>query len=93
MDWNQPATEVDRLIRGLSPFPGAWTEMMGQRVKLLASSLVQGQGVPGETLDDMLTVTCGTGAVKLLRLQRAGKGAQDSETFLRGWPVAKGTQF
>lgn len=93
VDWSQPATEVDRLIRGLSPFPGAWTEMMGQRVKLLASTLAKGLGEPGETLDDTMTVACGTDAVKLLRLQRAGKGAQDSETFLRGWPVAKGTQF
>ena len=93
VDWSQPATEVDRLIRGLSPFPGAWTEMMGQRVKLLASTCTQGQGTSGETLDATLNVACGTGAVKLLRLQRAGKGAQDSEMFLRGWPVAKGTQF
>ncbi|MFT5343405.1 MAG: methionyl-tRNA formyltransferase [Paracoccaceae bacterium] len=93
VDWARPAVEVDRLIRGLSPFPGAWTDMIGQRVKLLASICVQGQGAPGETLDDTLTVACGTGAVKMLRLQRAGKGAQDSETFLRGWPVAKGAQF
>lgn len=95
VDWSQSATEVDRLIRGLSPFPGAWTEMMGQRVKLLASTQTQTQtpGTAGETLDDMLTVACGRGAVKLRRLQRAGKGAQDSETFLRGWPVAKGVQF
>jgi methionyl-tRNA formyltransferase len=93
VDWTLPANDVDRLIRGLSPFPGAWSEMMGQRVKLLASAAAQGQGTAGETLDDMLTVACGSGAVKLLRLQRAGKGAQDSETFLRGWPVPKGTQF
>jgi methionyl-tRNA formyltransferase len=93
VDWARPAVEVDRLIRGLSPFPGAWTDMIGQRVKLLASICAQGQGAPGETLDDTLTVACGTGAVKMLRLQRAGKGAQDSETFLRGWPVAKGAQF
>lgn len=93
VDWAQPAVEVDRLIRGLSPFPGAWSEMMGQRVKLLASACVQGKGTAGKTLDDTLTVACGTGAVKLLRLQRAGKGAQDSETFLRGWPVAKGAQL
>ncbi|MFT4961505.1 MAG: methionyl-tRNA formyltransferase, partial [Paracoccaceae bacterium] len=77
VDWARPAVEVDRLIRGLSPFPGAWTDMIGQRVKLLASICVQGQGAPGETLDDTLTVACGTGAVKMLRLQRAGKGAQD----------------
>jgi methionyl-tRNA formyltransferase len=93
IDWTDPSEDVDRLIRGLSPFPGAWTEMMGQRVKLLASTSAQGQGKAGETLDEALTVACGTGAVKLLRLQRAGKGAQDSETFLRGCPVPKGTQL
>ncbi len=93
VDWSRSAAELDRLIRGLAPFPGAWTEMMGQRVKLLSSASALGQGTAGETLDDTLTVACGTGAVKLLRLQRAGKGAQDGETFLRGWPVPKGTQF
>ena len=93
IDWNQPAVEVDRKIRGLSPFPGAWCEWDGQRIKLLASRLAEGQGAPGEVLDDDLTVACGEGAVSLLRLQRAGKGAQDAETFLRGVPVAKGQTF
>jgi len=93
IDWTRPAVEVDRLIRGLSPFPGAWTEISGQRVKLLGARLTNGQGAPGMTLDDVLTVACGTGAVKLTRLQRAGKGAQDEATFLRGWPVPQGTQL
>lgn len=90
VDWSAPAEEVDRKIRGLSPFPGAWTEIDGQRVKLLASQLADGQGAAGLLLDDALTVACGTGAVQLLRLQRAGKGAQDAQTFLRGFPLAKG---
>ncbi len=93
IDWSQPAEEVDRKIRGLSPFPGAWCEIDGQRVKLLASRLASGAGAPGEVLDDTLTVACGSGAVELLRLQRAGKGAQDREVFLRGFPVAKGTRL
>lgn len=93
VDWTRPAAEVDRLIRGLSPFPGAWTEIGGQRVKLLASRLATGSGAPGEVLDGALTVACGEGAVSLLRLQRAGKGAQDAETFLRGWPVEKSTRL
>lgn len=93
VDWSKPAALVDRQIRGLSPFPGAWTEIDGQRVKLLASRLADGQGAPGEVLDDALTVACGAGAVTLLRLQRAGKGAQDSDVFLRGMPVAKGAQL
>lgn len=93
IDWTAPAFEVDRKIRGLSPFPGAWTEIDGQRVKLLASRLVDGQGTPGALLDDALTVACGEGAVQLLRLQRAGKGAQDADIFLRGFPLSKGQQL
>ncbi|WP_377193183.1 methionyl-tRNA formyltransferase [Ruegeria meonggei] len=93
IDWTRTATEVDRQIRGLSPFPGAWTEIDGQRVKLLASCLAEGQGTTGEVLDDNLTVACGEGAVRLLRLQRAGKGAQDAEEFLRGWNVATGSRL
>ncbi|MCP4817985.1 MAG: methionyl-tRNA formyltransferase, partial [Shimia sp.] len=90
IDWSAPAEEVDRKIRGLSPFPGAWTEIDGQRVKLLASQLGAGQGEAGTLLDDALTVACGSGAVQLLRLQRAGKGAQDAETFLRGFSLTAG---
>ncbi|GAA6147152.1 methionyl-tRNA formyltransferase [Pseudooceanicola nitratireducens] len=93
VDWNCPAEEVDRLIRGLSPFPGAFVEVEGERLKLLASRLGEGQGRPGEVLDDALTVACGQGAVQLLRLQRAGKGAQDAEEFLRGRPLLKGAQL
>lgn len=93
VDWTRPAVEVDRQIRGLSPFPGAWTLIGGDRVKLLASTLAEGQGAPGEVLNDTLRVACGDGAIDLLRLQRAGKGAQDTETFLRGWPVAAGTRL
>lgn len=91
VDWSRPAPEVDRLIRGLSPFPGAWCEIKGERVKLLASRLREGAGTPGEVLDDALSVACGSGAVQLTRLQRAGKAAQDTEEVLRGWPIAKGT--
>ncbi|ANP36586.1 methionyl-tRNA formyltransferase [Phaeobacter gallaeciensis] len=93
IDWSRPAEDVDRKIRGLSPFPGAWCEIDGQRVKLLASRLADGSGEAGEVLDDSLTVACGSGAVELLRLQRAGKGAQDREIFLRGFPVAKGVRL
>lgn len=93
IDWSAPAEEVDRKIRGLSPFPGAFVEYDGQRIKLLASRLVSGEGTPGEVLDDQLTVACGSGAVQLLRLQRAGKAAQDAKVFLRGLPLPKGTQL
>ncbi|WP_324751505.1 methionyl-tRNA formyltransferase [Roseovarius sp. Pro17] len=93
VDWGRDAAEVDRLIRGLSPFPGAWCEIDGQRVKLLASRLAEGQGAPGEVLDNQLTVACGKGAVQLLRLQRAGRAAQDAGEFLRGMTVPVGTRL
>lgn len=93
IDWSWTAAEVDRHVRGLSPFPGAWTEINGQRVKLLASRMGSGCGAPGHVLDDDLTIACGRGAIDVLRLQRAGKGAQDVEEFLRGMPVPKGTKL
>ncbi len=93
VDWAAPAAEVDRKIRGLSPFPGAWVEHDGQRIKLLGSRLAQGQGAPGEILDEQLTIACGQGAIEVLRLQRAGKGPQDRDTFLRGLALPKGTQL
>ncbi len=93
IDWTATAEEVDRKIRGLSPFPGAFIEHDGQRIKLLASRLADGAGEPGAVLDDQLRVACGTGAVQLLRLQRAGKAAQDADIFLRGMPLAKGTRL
>lgn len=93
IDWTRPAVEVDRRIRGLSPFPGAWFERDGARIKVLGSTLADGGGAPGEVLDDALRVACGDGAVRLTRLQRAGKGAQDADVFLRGMPVARGTRL
>ncbi|MDK3072078.1 methionyl-tRNA formyltransferase [Sedimentitalea sp. JM2-8] len=93
IDWSRPADAVDRQIRGLSPFPGAWTGIEGERVKVLASRLTEGEGPAGQVLDDALTVACGRGAVSILRLQRAGKAAQDTETFLRGRPVPRGARL
>ncbi|PIE13625.1 MAG: methionyl-tRNA formyltransferase [Rhodobacterales bacterium] len=93
IDWTRPAEEIDRQIRGLSPFPGAWCTYEGERLKLLASRLVEGQGAPGEALTDTATFACGTGAVQLLRLQKPGKGAQDAEDFLRGLPLPRGTRL
>lgn len=90
VDWADPAEDVDRKIRGLSPFPGAFIEYQGQRIKLLASRHVDQEGPVGQLLDDGLTVACGSGAVQLLRLQRAGKSAQTAEEFLRGLPFSKG---
>jgi len=90
IDWSKPAVEVDRLIRALSPFPGAWTMVQGERLKALASRVIPGQGQPGTVLDDALSVACGTGAVQITRAQRAGKGAQDTQDLLRGWAIGAG---
>ncbi len=98
IDWTRPASDVHNHIRGLSPFPGAWFELEVQgrleRVKVLRSTLVEGEGagdgVPGEALDDALTIACGSGAVRLTHLQRAGKKPMSGEEFLRGQSIAKG---
>ncbi|WP_133486647.1 methionyl-tRNA formyltransferase [Aliiroseovarius marinus] len=86
VDWTKPAAEVDRLIRGLSPFPGAKCDMAGEQVKLLASRLADGNGAPGQVLDG-LTIACGEGAVQILRAQRPGKRAMEAEDFLRGFDM------
>jgi len=87
IDWSKPAAEVHNLIRGMSPFPGAWFELelaaAPVRIKALRSSLAAGQGAPGTILPD-LTIACGTGAVRLTSVQREGKSAMDAATFLRG---------
>lgn len=83
IDWNRPASEVDRQIRGLSPFPGAWCMAGGERLKLLRSRVVAGQGVPGQVLAG-LAVACGDGAVEVLELQREGKRPMPTAEALRG---------
>ncbi len=95
IDWTRPALEVHNLVRGLSPFPGAWfgIEASGktQRVKVLRTTLVQGSGKPGDVLDDTLTVACGSGAIQLLQVQRAGKGLMTAQDFLRGSNLPAGS--
>ncbi|WP_426022340.1 methionyl-tRNA formyltransferase [Brevundimonas sp. PWP3-1b1] len=95
IDWTRPAAEVDAHIRGLSPFPGAWFEAPSDtgpvRIKALLSALADGSGAPGATLDDALTVACGTGAVRLIRVQREGKAAQGVDEMLRGFALPAGT--
>lgn len=97
LNWGEPAAELDRKIRGLSPFPGAWFELPGDkgpvRVKALLSRVEDARGDPGLVLDDALLIGCGEGAVRLLRVQREGKGPQAAEVFLRGFPVAAGTRL
>lgn len=91
IDWEESAEVVERLIRGLAPFPGAWLELEGERVKLLLAEVVDAQGAPGTVLDADFTIACGSGAIRPLRLQRAGKPVLAREEFLRGRAVAKGT--
>ena len=95
--WSKPGREVDWKIRGLSPAPGAWftlpTEKGPVRVKALLSRFEDVDGEPGVTLDDRLLVACGGGAVRLLRVQREGRGPQDAAIFLNGAPVAAGTRL
>jgi methionyl-tRNA formyltransferase len=92
IDWTRPWKEVHDRIRGLSPFPGAWFEIGGLRVKVLRSTKGEGRGAPGTVLDDKLTIACADGAVRLSHLQRAGKQPMSSEEFLRGTHVNVGTR-
>jgi len=89
--WNKPAREVLRHIHGLSPFPGAWCEMGFEgelaRVKLLRCEIADGAGAAGDVLDDLLTVACGDGAIRILELQRAGGRPMKAQEFLRGTPL------
>ena len=91
IDWDRPAQEVVRQVHGLSPFPGAWFDLAGQRVKLLRAEVAEGSGNPGELLDDRLAIACGDGAIRPIELQRAGKPKMDLDTFLRGNAVAEGS--
>ncbi|MCU0908457.1 MAG: methionyl-tRNA formyltransferase [Rhodobacteraceae bacterium] len=83
VDWTLPAAQVDRLIRGLSPFPGAWCLAGTERVKLLRSQLAQGSGTPGQVLHGF-TIACGTGAIEVLDAQRDGKRPMPAAEVLRG---------
>jgi len=89
IDWTRSAQEIDRQIRGLSPFPGAWTLYQSERVKFLASRLLDSEGDAGTVLHG-LTIACGSGAVEITKAQRAGKGAMSSTDVLRGWDIKPG---
>ncbi|WP_179296453.1 MULTISPECIES: methionyl-tRNA formyltransferase [unclassified Mesorhizobium] len=103
VDWTRPAAEVHNHLRGLSPFPGAWSEIdIGgrmERLKLLRStlseglSLSEGLGESGGILDDRLTVACGAGAIRLVEVQRAGGKPAAASEFLRGAKIVKGMKF
>jgi methionyl-tRNA formyltransferase len=90
IDWTKPAREIDCLIRGLSPAPGAWTNVKGERMKILNCEPANGSAAPGTLLDDALTIACGSGALRLTRLQRPGKSAMDAGELLRGFSLKRG---
>ncbi len=89
IDWTGDAVQIDRQIRGLSPFPGAWTMLGAKRLKLLGSRLAKGQGAPGAVLDGT-TIACGAGAIEVTRAQIEGKAAQDAQVFAASGQLAPG---
>jgi methionyl-tRNA formyltransferase len=97
IDWNKPARAVLRHVHGLSPFPGAWSEIGGEgdaaRVKILSCELAEGSGPAGHVLDDRLTIACGEGAIRIIELQRAGKAPMKAADFLRGTPLKPPARF
>jgi methionyl-tRNA formyltransferase len=92
IDWTKDAVDIDRTIRGLSPFPGAWTMADGKRVKLLRVRVGDGSGLPGTILDDA-QVACGTGALAMMQVQPEGKSPMSKEDWLRGARMAPGARL
>ena len=93
IDWSLPAKTIDQKIRALSPFPGAWTEINGERIKLLASKVINKENEPGMVLDKGFSIACGQKAVEITEAQRPGKSAQKSDVFLRGFRLQEGSKL
>ena len=93
IDWNKSAAEIDCLIRGLAPAPGAYSEINGERLKILYAEPVAGKGTPGEIVSGDLTVACGKSALRLTRVQRAGGKMMEAGELLKGFALAPGTRF
>ena len=92
IDWSRSAAEIERQVRAFAPSPGAWFEANGERIRLLeAVPGADGSGTPGEVLDDCLSIACGSGYVRPLKVQRGGRGVMTPGELLRGFPVPKGT--
>ncbi len=100
IDFSLSAEAIDRQVRAFSPTPGAWTELGGERLKVLGAepSIAGARGrsgpapiAPGTAIDEALLVACGDGAIRLTRIQRGGRSALDAPAFLRGVPVPSGT--
>jgi len=93
IDFALPATSVERAVRAFNPAPGAFIKIAGERLKLLSAEIVAGSGEPGTTLDNRLTIACGSGAIRPTLVQRAGKPAMATAALLNGWPVATGIRL
>ena len=95
LDWRRPAADLERAVRALNPWPGTWFRHDGERIKVLAAAVVEAPAAapPGGVVDDRLTVACGSGALRLLRVQRGGRAPAEADAFLRGYPVAAGTRL
>lgn len=91
IDWSRPAQELDYHIRGLSPFPGAWCEIAGKRIKIHGADVETAIGTPGTLLDERLLIACGQGALRLRDIQPAGKPRMQADDFLRGAHIEVGT--
>ena len=90
IDWSRSSAGLVRHIQGLAPYPGAWFEYRGERIKLLAADRAQGPGKPGAVRDDRLTIACGSGAIRPILVQRAGKSPMGVEELLRGFAIPEG---
>lgn len=90
LDWTRPAAELERLVRALAPWPGAWFEQGGDRFKVSRARVETATGTPGTILDDRLTVACGNDSLRIERLQRQGKAEMDADALLRGYPMPAG---
>ncbi|MCB8880324.1 methionyl-tRNA formyltransferase [Acidisoma cellulosilytica] len=93
IDWSKPAAAIERQIRAFDPWPGTFTTMGADQLKVLDAELADGQGEPGTVLDGALTIACGEGALRITRLQRAGRAPAAAADFLRGFAVPPGTKL
>ena len=91
IDWSASAQQVERQVRAFTPSPGAWFKANGERIKLVRAMIDARGGKPGQVLDDRLTIACGTGSIRPLQVQRAGRGVMELEELLRGFPIPQGT--
>lgn len=91
INWTESAEVIEQKIRGLNPFPGAYFEYEGQKIKVFAADIVEGDGPPGTFVDDMLTIACGVNSLKITQLQRPGKRVMTAQEMLNGFKIPKGT--